>query len=218
MAGAVSYDYVLKHQGLNSNVSCSYSSTRALRYQSLDPSSTLTSPVGVTYNASCSDQHESEVLSSSIGSFRSIYSSNLLGYWACQSATDADAYSIYLSGLNNYLTSIGNITCSVKPIQTAIYPVTYNSTTNLFTVGQPAPESIANITFPNLLPYALQALGEVISEGQNFQANLVAESILTFAYKFFNVPLHANLSSNFLRLFEQMIQGILEYEVCSIDM
>jgi hypothetical protein len=216
MAGVVSYDYALKHQGLTSNVSCSYSSGRALRYTSLDPPNY---PVfAVSYNASCFDQHELEVLPPGVGSYKSAWGNNTMAYWACQSATNADSYSIYLSGNVNYLQTIGNITCSVNPIQTAIYPVTYNSTTNILTVGQPTPESHADITFPNLLPYALNALGEVVSEGQNFEANLVAESVLTFAYKFFNVSLHANLSTEYLWLFERMIQGILEYEVCSINM
>ena len=216
MAGVVSYDYILKHQGLISNVSCRYSSERALRYTSLDaPNYPI---LAAQYNASCYDQNETEILPAAIGSFRSIYSSSTLGYWACQSATNAGSYSIYLSGVNEYLPTFGNITCSVNPIQTAIYPVTYNSTTNIFTVGNSTPESHTSITFPNLLPYALQGLGEVISEGQNFQANPVAESVLTFAYKFFNVPLNAGLSPEFLRLFEQMIQGILEYQVCFIHM
>ena len=216
MAGVVSYDYSLKHQGLTSKVSCSYSPEQALRYTSLDAPGYPS--LAVLYNASCSDQNEREILPAAIGSFHSVWSNNTLAYWACQSATKEDSYSIYLSGVVNYLPRFGNITCSVSPIQTATYPVTYNSTTNIFTAGQPIPESLTDITFPNLLPYALQGLGEVISEGQNFAANLVAESVFTFAYKFFNVPVNANQSTEYLQLFEQMIQGILEYEVCSIDM
>jgi hypothetical protein len=226
MAGVVSYDYILKHQGFNSSITCNYSSLASpLHFMNVEHNGT--GPILVAeYNAICSAHNENEVIPSSVGSFRSVWSNNTLAYWACQSETNADSYSIYLAGTGlqangYYFTTFGNIACSVNRVQTAIYPVTYNSTTKIFTAGQPAPESFADITFPNLLPYAFQALGSAISEGQNFEANLVAESVLTFAYKSFNVtppPGNSNLSPQFLRLFEQMIQGILEYEVCSIDM
>jgi hypothetical protein len=227
MAGMVSYDYILKHQGITSNISCSYSSEKAVNFTNLDAHSNSTTLLAVSYNARCPEQHEIEVIPSAVGSFRSVWSNNTLAYWACQSATDADSYSIYLAGNGNrvlngfYFTTIGNITCSVNRVQTAIYPLSYNSTTKIFTAGQPVPESLTDITFPNLLPYALQALGSAVSEGQNFEANAVAESVLTFAYKSFDVPpppKDSNLSPKFLPLFEKMIQGILEYEVCSIGM
>ena len=220
-AGMVSYNYTLEQQGLTSNVNCDFSPTNSFNISSLDPPNL----VGVQYNVSCDNYGEMEVLNN-VGFLKSTWSNNTLLYWACQSALNGmptDAYSIYLAGtglkLNGYyLTTIGNINCSVKPIQTAIFPVTYHSTTNIFSAAQPTLESSQVITFPNLLTYALTGLGEVISEGQNFEANLVAESVLTFAYKSFNVSLDANQPTEFLRLFEQMIQGIIEYEVCFIDM
>ena len=219
MAGTTSYDYTLMHQGLSSNVSCSYSPQLPFNFGPLD-TTTGGGPLAIQYNLSCSQLEEIDVLTN-VNFFPSAYGNNVLAYWACQSPPSngipTDSYSIYLYGVNNYKVTFANITCSLWPIQTAIYPVTYHSTTNLFTTGKPTLGSLTNITFPNLLTYALTGLGETISEGQNFQANPVAESVLTFAYKSFNVPLHANKSETFLRLFEQMIQGIVEYEVCSID-
>ena len=129
-----------------------------------------------------------------------------------------DSYSIYLVGWTGYRTTIGNITCSVKPIQTAIFLVRYDSTANIILEAQLAPESSQVITFPNLLTYAWVGLGDVVVEGQNYKANIVTESVLTFAYKSFNVLVNTSQSPEYLRLFEQMIQGIIEYEVFSIDM
>ena len=215
MAGMVSYDYTLEQQGLTSNVSCDFSLTNPFALSSSDGPYNL----AIEYNVSCNNYGELEVLTS-VNFLRSTWGQNTLGYWACQSALNGiptDSYSIYLVGWSGYATTLGSINCSVKLIQTAIFPVRYHSTTNIFSAAQPTPESSQIITFPNLLTYALAGLGEVVSTGQNFQANLVAESVLAFAYKSFNVPVDANNATEYLRLFEQMIQGILEYGVCSKD-
>ena len=222
VAGMVSYDYTLEQQGLTSSVSCGFSSTNPFtNVSSLDPPNRL----AIQYNISCENYGEFEVLSG-VPSFYSTLGNNTLLYWACQSASNGmsmDSYSIYLGGFslglpNGYSAKIGYITCSVKPLQTAILPVRYDSTTNIFSAAQTTPESSQVITFPNLLTYALVGLGEVVVEGQNYEANLVAESVLTFAYKSFNVSVNATQPTEFLRLFERMIQGILEYEVCPIEM
>jgi hypothetical protein len=44
------------------------------------------------------------------------------------------------------------------------------------------------------------------------QANLVAESVITYGVKNFNLPPY-NQNPEYLRLYEAMIQGILDYEV-----
>lgn len=222
----VSYDYTLEQQGLTSNVSCKFLPGTNLfhgKVSSLIPGDAATAAVAVQYNLTCSDYGQLEVLTN-VPYFPSTYGNNTLVYWACQSASNVmptNSYSIYLAGVGNahgYNATFGSMNCSVQPIQTAIIPVKYNSTTNIFSAAQPAPESSQNITFSSLLTHALTGLGEIVSEGQNFETNLVAESVLTFAYKSFNVPVNDIQNPNYLRLFEQIIQGILEYEVCSVDM
>lgn len=220
MAGMVSYDYTLEQQGLTSNVSCNFLPTGTNPFSGgkilpADPREATGGFLAVTYNLTCSDYGELQVLTN-VTFFESTWSNNALVYWACQSASNGirtDSYSIYLAGIGHYSDTIGSINCSVKPIQTAIFPVTYDSTTNIFSAAPPTLESSQVITFPNLLPYALRGLGEVVSEGQNFQSNLVAESVLTFAYKSFNVSVNATRPPEFLWLFERIIQGIIEYEV-----
>jgi hypothetical protein len=81
-----------------------------------------------------------------------------------------NSHSICLAGFGGYPAKIGNITCSVKLIQTAIFPLRYHSTTNIISAAQATLESSQAITFPTFLTYLLVGLGGVISEGQNFEA------------------------------------------------
>ena len=207
VAGMISYDYTLNHQGLESNVSCSYSETNPFVFQGLDN-------LAIQYNASCASLGGAEVLTN-VPAFQSVYSNNTLVYWACQSVVNGvpvASYTVFLTGLNLYAPEIGNIVCTVKPMQAAIYPVTYQSTEHIFTTaGLTVTSSIALSTHIN---NALIGLGEIISEGQNSKGNLVAESVFTFGVKSFGVLPQQN--SLYLQLFGQMIQGILEYEVCPV--
>ena len=207
----ISYNYTLNHQGLQSNVSCSYAQTRPFVFQGLDPGFNL----AIQYSASCASLGGVEVLTN-VPAFRTVYSNNTLVYWACQSVLNGApvaSYTVYLAGLNFYAPEIGNITCTVEPMQTAIYPVTYQSTTRIFSAA--GPTVAAPIAFSPHINNALIGLGDIISEGQNFEANLVAESVFTFGVKSFGVRPQQN--SQYLRLFEQMIQGILEYEVRPVN-
>ena len=217
MAGTTSYNYTLMQQGLFSNVSCRYTASAGFVPQALDSPQ---HPFAIAYNLSCSKLGEIDVLTN-VTALQSAWGTSVLAYWACQSAplngVPTNSYSIYLAGLGSYSTTFGDITCSLTPVQPAIFPVTYQSTKNIFTIGQQTLGS-TNVTFPNLLTYALVGLAAIISEGQGFQSNPVAESVLTFAYKSWNVSINAAQSPQYLRLFEQMIQGIIEYEVCSIEM
>ena len=207
----ISYDYTLNHQGLESNVSCNYAQTNPFVFQALDPGYNLT----IQYNASCASLGGAEVLTN-VPAFRSVYSNNTLVYWACQSVVNGvpvASYTVYLTGLNLYAPEIGNIVCTVKPMQAAIYPVTYQSTERIFTTAGPTVSS--SIAFSTHINNALIGLGEIISEGQNFKGNQVAESVFAFGAKSFGVLPQQN--SLYLQLFEQMIQGILEYEVYPVD-
>ena len=130
-----------------------------------------------------------------------------------RNGTQVPSHSIYLCGRHFYDTPIGNITCTVSP-QSAIFPVMYESTTRLFSTEKPIVSS--PIAVSTTINDALVALGGIIAEAQNFQANLVAESVITFAVKSFGLPPQQS-SPRYLRLFEQMIQSILEYEVCPVD-
>ena len=216
MAGMRSYIYTLNHQGLTSKVSCSYQSTSPIVWSN-------TSDI-VRYNVpSCRGLGGSSILTD-VPSFASVLGKNTLMYWACQSApnnTQAPSYNIYLVGyLGGYGANIGNITCTVAPVQPAVFPVTYESKPRIFSAGAvlSANESAGTYSptaFSVLANYTLIALGGVISQGQNFDSNLVAESIITFGVKSFGLEPYAR-NDEYLRLYEQMIQGIIEYQVCPV--
>lgn len=204
------YDYTLQHQGLTSSVNCSYEPTSPVVATEILPND----PQTIRYNASCADLGQAEVLSNGTV-FNSVNGNSTLEYWACQSApnsTQSPSYSIYLRGRGFYTDSIGNIMCTVSPIQPAVFPVTYQSAASIFSAQEPI--SSSPTTFPALVSYVLTALGGIISEGQSFQANLVAESVITFGVKSFGLP-PSQQDPKYLELYEQMIQGILEYEVCT---
>ena len=211
LAEVSSYDYTLDQQGLAFNVSCSYQPTSPIQYRA-------SSPTVLQYNvSSCAGLGGTNV---STNVSYSVLGANTLLYWACQAApndTEATSYSLYLRGIrSSYEDNIGNMTCTVSSIQPAIFPVAYRSSKRSFSAGSPLPASeSATLASPLLINYALIGLGAVIAEGQNSDSNLVAESVVTFGVQSFDLPPYAR-SDEYLRLYEQMIQGILEYEVCLV--
>ena len=170
-----------------------------------------------SYSASCTDTGLTDVLTNEL-QLSMPNTNNTLTFWACQSAPAAGlepTYYIYLRGRQNYETAIGNITCTLYPIQPAVFSVMYQSALNIFTASMKPTATFPN-TFPNFIELALVALSGVVWEGQNVESNLVAESVITFGVKSFNLPPY-NKADEYLRLYEKMIQGIIEYEVCLVN-
>jgi len=209
--GIISYNYTLDHQGIAADVSCSYEPICNVVVTALVPNSS----VALEYKANRASLGGTEILAD-VTAFRSPNANSSLVYWPCQSVsneTRVPSYSIYMCGRNSYRTQIGNITCTVSP-QTAVFLVTFQSPLGIFSPREPrafSPIAVSTITNDSLV-----ALGAVIADSQNFQANLVAESVITFVVKSFGLP-PDEPSPRYLQLFERMIQGILEYEVCPVD-
>ena len=213
--GMISYDYTLNHQGLTSNVSCSYAPTRPFHFTSLSPTG---APVlAAAYNVSCTDQGKTDALIG-VADLSSAWSDNTLAFWACQDEIPTASYTIYLSGLGlpsgYYANTVGNITCVINPIQTAIYSVMYRSTEDVFSTTEAKAPS--RITFSALINYALLRLAAVVLDSQTYESNLFAETILNLGVKSFGLAA-ALQPPQYLRLYEQMIQGIIEYEVCFVN-
>ena len=206
-----SYNYTLNHQGLAVNVSCSYDPICNVAVTAL----VLNSSVALQYQANCTQFGGSEV-SADATPFRSDNSNSSLVYWPCQSARDGTqvpSHSIYMCGRNFYQTPIGNITCTVST-QTAIFPVMYRSTTGIFSTHEP--RAFSPIAVSTIINDPLVGLGNIISGSQNSRANAIAEQVINFAFTFFGLSPYEP-SPQIWRLFERMIQGMLEYEVCSVN-
>ncbi|KAF8812669.1 hypothetical protein BYT27DRAFT_7132302 [Phlegmacium glaucopus] len=197
----ISYSYTVLQQGLNIDVNCNYDT------QSPINTFNVSSDV-ISYNATCGGQTIALTNETTyeVDEFR-----NTLAFWACKSppnATEA-SYSLYLQGNSLYDLSVGNMTCSVSQAQPAIFTVKYNSTEGSFSAAEPfggvAP------TFPDFIDLAVEGLSSLIEEAQS-GTNEVADSILTFGIKYFGLDPNLEQPNDInLRLYEYMIQGVLEY-------
>jgi hypothetical protein len=56
------------------------------------------------------------------------------------------------------------------------------------------------------------AISALVTESQGFSANAVAESVITYGVKSFGLS-PVSQDPQYLRLFEAMIQGMVEYQV-----
>jgi hypothetical protein len=212
-AAMISYNYTLNQQGFASNITCIYDDQSPIRFTAVPENANINI---LAYNASCPDLGLATALTD-VPDYVTLNTNNTLTFWACKSVpTDGKepTYDVYLRGRVNYASSIGNITCGVSSIQAAIFPVEYQSVPSIFS-SEDTNTTFANAT-PVLIEYAMRGLGAVISEGQNLKSNSVAESVITFGVKDFQLqPYERN--ETYLRLYEEMIKGILEYEVCLVN-
>ena len=210
-AAMISYNYTLNQQGFASDITCIYDDKSPINFMAV-PNNTLI----VAYNASCPNLGLAPVLPPGVVDYPTLNVNNTLTFWACKSIpTDGKepTYYVYLRGREDYK-SIADVTCSVSSIQAAVFPVEYQSVPSIFSSSDP--NAISANAIPALIEYAVGGLGAVIHESQNIQSNLVTESVITFGVKDFQLqPYERN--EMYLRLYEEMIKGILEYEVCFVN-
>ena len=208
MDGMVSYDYTLEQQGLISNISCVYDRESPVNFWPLSDNTKY----AIQYNGTCDGK--TDVLTNVV-QFIIPAGNSTLGFWACGSPSNGaqdPSYFVYLRGRTNYARSIGNITCTISPIKPATFQVAYQSQSRIFSLKEST--SVSPATYPRLIERMLVALGSTIQESQNAQSNLVAESVITYGVKSFGLPPYVQ-GQKYLQLYEAMIQGILDYEVCS---
>ena len=92
----------------------------------------------------------------------------------------------------------------------------YQSTDDIFSATEAGASS--PITFPTLIDNALVGLGTLISDSQNFESNHFAETILDSGLRALGPSADSDLQSPlYLRMYEQMIQGIIEDKVCPVN-
>jgi len=209
----LSYNYTLDLQGLHTNVKCAYDNQSHVVFDAVPDGGRSV----VKYNGTCPGG-TNFLLDLGVREYVAVNGNSSLGFWACKD-TPAGAqealYHVYLSGRALYNATIGFITCTVTPIQPAVFPVMYQSRPNIFLSKEPITTSTN--AFTELTDRAVNALGAIIWESQNWQANLFAESVFTFGVKSFKLPPPVNTRDDgYLPLFEAMIQGILEYEATYI--
>ena len=138
--------------------------------------------------------------------------------WACKSilAGEQDPiYYIYLRGRGvDYETWLGNISCTVSPIYPAIFPVTYQSSTRVFSTQAEITTSAPVDVFSYLIEHAIFAFRALLRESQTSNS-LVVASIQHLGVQI--LGMRYEQSDQFLPLYEAMLRGILVDEVCTAN-
>lgn len=205
-----SYNYTLDLQGLSSNVTCAYpdpGTESPVKLSALD-----TEQLIYGYNATCPPSSDgSRPLLWNVSYYDIGITDHGLISWTCQMAENS--YTLYLRGLNTYATKVGNITCTISSIQPTMFPLTYTGQLDSFTAQSarsysPTLNPITQQLATNMLP----TIGNAVWESQSLESNAIAESIITLGIKALNQAPYT-LDRDTLKLYEQMIQGILDYEV-----
>ncbi|KAJ2926510.1 hypothetical protein H1R20_g10572, partial [Candolleomyces eurysporus] len=209
----VSYNYTLNHQGFASNISCFYDDTSPIRYRNI---MNINTTLFISSSGSCDPAAGLQDVLQDVPNYTMLDSNNTMTYWACkqipQPGSLEPTYFVYLRGRMRYESSIGNITCRISPMRAQEYLVTYHSVPGYFTtsralVAQPPQKP----TFAWYIEWGLVGLGNAIWEGQNWSANLVAEAVFSLGAKKLNLVTRER-NPIYLKMYEAMIQGMLEYE------
>ena len=210
-AAILSYNYTFDHQGLTSNISCMFDPESPIEFSAM-PNNTLF----LEAKAPCNDIGLADVLLKE--NYPTLNTSHTLTFWACKSIPTGEqdpSYYVYLRGSQDYEAGIGNISCTVSPIQPAIFPVTYQSRTGFFST-EPVPITSsppANIFF-GVIERAISGLGDVIQQSQTIRNNLVAASIEDLECQALGLSPYERNEQKLL-LYEAMIRGILVDQVCT---
>jgi len=143
------------------------------------------------------------------------HASDILTLWACKSLPTGEQdthYYIYLRELGSYFGGGNlNISCAVSPIQPAIFPVTYQSSSRVFSTQEPSATSAPAIN-SDFIERAILALYLAVYLAQTATVNLVADSVEALGVQ---AGLYEESGQYLLPLYEAMIQGILVDEVCT---
>jgi len=203
-----SYNYTFDHQGLTSNISCIYDTQSPIIFL---PGPDDTSAAWV--NGSCNEIGVTDV----VASYWTSDTNGTLTLWACKYISTGEqypAYYIYLRGRADYATTIGNISCNVSSIQPAIFPVTYQSSTGVFSTEERITASAPTEPFSDLIDDAIWNFQGVLQQAQTVSVNLVAALVQDLGVQVWKLP-PGEQNEQYLRLYEAMIQGILVDEVCT---
>ncbi|KAJ2913317.1 hypothetical protein MD484_g7090, partial [Candolleomyces efflorescens] len=94
------------------------------------------------------------------------------------------------------------------------YEVDYLSEPRYFATRAPTrfPHTSLQAVQSRFIERAIQALGDVVSEAQNWSANLLAEAVFSLGAKELNLSTREK-DTQYLSLYEAMIQGMLAYEI-----
>jgi len=199
-----SYNYTFDHQGLTSNISCIYDTQSPITFLSVPDDTSV-----VLVNGSCNEIGLTDI----VPNYQTPDIIGTVAFWACKSIPTGErgpAYYIYLRGR---ATTPGNISCTISPIQPAVFQVTYQSTTGVFSTGERITTSAPGENFSYLIEYAIYMFQGVLRQAQTISVNLVTTSVEDLGIQALKLP-PGEQNEQYLPLYEAMIRGILVDEVC----
>ena len=170
------YNYTLELQGISTDVSCTYEAESPV-------AEFVPTTNGWQFNGTCPPGRD--IFPNTTNFLTAPRSNNYLGFWACFTEPSSDSYNIYFRGFKNYESEIGNITCSVGPIQPTVFPLTYIGQPDIFTAQIPSASSPSSPT--ELGSRMVMSIGSIVWEAQTVMSNLFAESIITSGVKSFRL-------------------------------
>jgi hypothetical protein len=209
----LSYNYTLDHQGIAINVSCVNFDDSPIKSMGVSDSDPLL-PL-ITYGSSCDELGLFDV--SMPGTAIVVNGANLLKFAACKSAplsNEDPTYYIFLSGSLSSTVGVGNITCTVPPIQPATFPVMYQSNKGVFSITEPIETSGPTTMLTTFIESAIILLGLIVVEVQTLQSNLLADLVMNIGAQSLGSP-QENSTQEYLPLYAAMIEGILINQVRS---
>ena len=211
----LSYNYTLNHQGLTTSISCIYDTQSPIRFLPVLNDTTL-----VKIDGFCNETGQASIIDRTEIDWVTLSTDQTLALWVCKSSElptgeQDPTYHIYLRGSGvNYEENIGNISCTVL-MQPAIFPVTYQSSTGVFsTQEQITTSALAHgDAFSDLVEEALFMLVIAARQAQTTSVNLIADSVDALGYQAMGLRLEEQ-KEKYLPLYGAMIQGMLVDEVC----
>ena len=150
-------------------------------------------------------------------SYFSINGIKTLGFWACgdgepDTGGSFNSYFLYLDGHQDYSNVFGKIRCTISA-KAAVFPVTFSRQSGTFSINETEAQ-IASTSYPSdPIKFWILWLGNLISEGQGYWGNSVAESVFSTAVETNSSSSTEDTNPVDLKLVGYMIQGIIEYQV-----
>ena len=209
-AAILSYNYTLNHQGVSSNINC-INDTQSPVIYSVGDAGGVFNYLNVT--SSCNELGLTDI--NRVYQIPLSYWQSTLASWACYSEQNRASY-IYIRGYGQvYEEQIGNLSCSISPILPAVVPVTYHSTTHVFSTLEGITTSAAPSNFLlALTEWGRNIVVNLLIIAQNHVNNLVAESVRDLGIQALGVQ---PPNDQYLPFYEAMMQGIMAGKVCTAN-
>jgi len=213
--GILSYNYTLNHQGLASSIKCTQDTQSPIKFSKIPNNTYFWDAQGFCNETGLTDFMDMVIEDRMVRTMQAISDIPQLIPWACKSLPTGEQDPDYYIYLRSHQFGPGiadrNISCAVSPIQPAIFPVRYQSSSRVFSTQEPIATSAPALNF-DFIEHAIWVLYLAVHLAQTPTVNLVAESAEALGSQ---AGRYEASGKYLLPLYEAMIQGILVGDVCT---